>query len=434
MTRFSLDAEVEGDVAMASYQTPKFKEKESSWSRFRSPDPDDDNDFSSDDDDDEMKSKKEEPPHPVGFSFHNITSPSPAKREMEAWLLCHRTPKVTPMRNIPTSSSSNLCNKRISSNNKLLSPILLKHHYKVTSRYSMEEEKKDQQRDKDVDRIEALIRAISVVDSMPKQQQQQQQQQSSAVENNSYKSSSLYTLAVAAQEEERRAMKNYQKIRNEFRKRAKEQANDLAKLIQKEDKVAATILQQEKYLIEKRNKEEAELLAKQQQQQQQRKREEEEQALIQAKIEEQKQKEIKEQAEVKASKKLDSPSELVLSKATTLKETEKEDYVAVAKKSVDMLHHVRHNLVKPFDEDKSVSKRRLQYKKYAKGRLNTLAHDVDKIQQVTSLFKQVCEQSVTDDSEQKTQGLLYFLDLLCSNVLVRVQADIFNGQVLVIDL
>ncbi len=420
MTRFSLDTELKADETF--YQTPKFKEKEEglSWSRFRSPDPDDDDD----DDftiDGQMKAK--EPPHPVGFSFH-LTSPSPAKREMEAWLLCHRTPKTTPMRKIPTTTTTTTTT---TSNNKLLSPILLKHHFKVTSRYSMQEEEKkeQQQRDKDVDRIEALIRAISVVDTAPTPQQQ-------PVENN-YKSSSLYTLALAAQEEEKRAMKNYQKIRSEFRKRAKEQANDLARLIQKEDKAAATIIEQEKVLIEKKNKEAAQLLAKQkqqQQQQQQRKREEEQQALAEAKKEEQKQQEEKEQAEAKnsqASPKLDSPSALVLSKATTLKEIEKEDYVIEAKKSVDMLHHVRHNLVQPFDQDKSVSKRRLQYKKYAKGRLNTLAHDVDKIQQVTNLFKEVCEQSVTDDSQQKTQGLLYFLDLLCSNVLVRVQADVFNG-------
>ncbi len=90
-----------------------------------------------------------------------------------------------------------------------------------------------------------------------------------------------------------------------------------------------------------------------------------------------------------------------------------------------------------FDKSTMVSKRRLQFKKIVNGKINTLAHDGGKILEVSRLVCDSISNAAKDDNDMAadntvgggvtTMGKNYLLDLLCSNLIVRVQADGFNG-------
>jgi hypothetical protein len=116
------------------------------------------------------------------------------------------------------------------------------------------------------------------------------------------------------------------------------------------------------------------------------------------------------------------------------------EHVDRAKKLVRQLVQLRAS-IQPFDENKAVSKRRLGMKKIARGKLNTLSESAQKVQEVAMEVSQAItvmrqedkdvaerlqrgEQGVTQDM---TRGKRYFLDLLASNSMSRVQAETFNG-------
>lgn len=86
-----------------------------------------------------------------------------------------------------------------------------------------------------------------------------------------------------------------------------------------------------------------------------------------------------------------------------------------------------------------IPKRRLQYKKMIRGKLNTLTHDPEKIRAVSTeiietitLAKQEDEQfKELSQRQQKPElscGKRYLLDLLASNVIVRAQSEQFSGS------
>lgn len=88
-----------------------------------------------------------------------------------------------------------------------------------------------------------------------------------------------------------------------------------------------------------------------------------------------------------------------------------------------------------FDKSKAVSRRRLQFQKIVNGKINTLTHDAGKILEVGGAVCDAIENAARDDAENSgprqepvlSVGKKYLLDLLCSNLVVRVQADGFNG-------
>ncbi|KAL3811417.1 LOW QUALITY PROTEIN: hypothetical protein ACHAXA_005318 [Cyclostephanos tholiformis] len=93
-----------------------------------------------------------------------------------------------------------------------------------------------------------------------------------------------------------------------------------------------------------------------------------------------------------------------------------------------------------FESSSSVARRRLQFKKVVNGRINTLSHDVDKVMEVSNAVIDALDNASRDDDiaargggggmvdPASTMGRRYLLDLLCSNLIVRVQADGFNGS------
>ena len=112
-------------------------------------------------------------------------------------------------------------------------------------------------------------------------------------------------------------------------------------------------------------------------------------------------------------------------------EAEKSAHITRATDLISMLDEVRSTL-KDFDSNKSVGRRRLQFKKIVNGKINTLAHDEGKIRDVARIVGEAIDAAGRDDAAASgdpvmSMGKKYLLDLLASNLIVRVQADGFNG-------
>ena len=113
----------------------------------------------------------------------------------------------------------------------------------------------------------------------------------------------------------------------------------------------------------------------------------------------------------------------------------KTEYIHNAQALVNKLVKLRAS-VEPFETSKAVSKRRLQMKKIVNGRVNTLSADPDKVRVVASEVIQAIDDAEQQDEDMKqdtqatpemTRGKRYFIDLLASTALMRVQAEGFNG-------
>lgn len=124
------------------------------------------------------------------------------------------------------------------------------------------------------------------------------------------------------------------------------------------------------------------------------------------------------------------------------KELEMWGYITEAHSLVDKLVDIRAS-VQPFETNSAVSKRRMNMKKMCRGRVNTLAADVGKVQSVAvEVIAAVNAEKEQDDQMQAqlqqgnpgvsldaTKGRLYAMDLLASSAVVRIQAEGFNGYV-----
>ena len=112
-------------------------------------------------------------------------------------------------------------------------------------------------------------------------------------------------------------------------------------------------------------------------------------------------------------------------------------HVDRAKHLVSQLNTLRSSQLNEFDKSKLVSRRRLGFKKIVNGKINTLSHDEKKIREVASVVVEAIQVAQRDDEEASSTadtttdvsklGKSYLLDLLASNLIVRVQADGFNG-------
>ncbi|KAL3791419.1 hypothetical protein ACHAW5_005793 [Stephanodiscus triporus] len=97
--------------------------------------------------------------------------------------------------------------------------------------------------------------------------------------------------------------------------------------------------------------------------------------------------------------------------------------------------------LRAFDESSAAGRRRLQFKKVVNGRVNTLSHDSGKVRNVADAVIDAIARAARDDDDYESTrtttaggsdpalalGRRYLLDLLCSNLIVRAQADGFNG-------
>jgi len=124
-------------------------------------------------------------------------------------------------------------------------------------------------------------------------------------------------------------------------------------------------------------------------------------------------------------------------------EAKERQYIVRAQQLVKELKKVQES-VEPFEQSTSphVKKRRLQTKKLVGGRINTLTENADKIRTVAAevskaiataraeddQIKQQVQAGSTEFSSEMARGKRYLVDQLCRKVIVRVQAEGFNGQ------
>jgi hypothetical protein len=173
--------------------------------------------------------------------------------------------------------------------------------------------------------------------------------------------------------------------------------------------------EEEEVRIQQKKREEAEQLAREEELEAQR---------LQKEIEEELQREEEERQRVKSE-------QLRLAEEEAVAESlAKNAHVERAKDLISKLNILRSTL-KKFDASKAVSKRRLGFKKIVNGKINTLSHEEKKIKEVAGVVVDAIQSAQRDDKaggdEVSKLGKQYLLDLLASNLIVRVQADGFNG-------
>jgi hypothetical protein len=250
-------------------------------------------------------------------------------------------------------------------------------------------------------------------------------------------------LLLHAAEEQRRieeeARENAKKFKQEILKRQQDEAMLLLNLIKKEEAEADAILAMEKACKEKVEREEREIEEEQERQRLELLEQEQKARILKEKEEEsirvQNEKEEREKELAVAKKEQESQERAE-------KRAQKYKYVTDAKTMVEKLPQVRAS-IEVFDtsKDKIVSKRRLQMKKIAKGKMNTLTHEKEKVDTVIQHVSEAINTCVQEDSKLRTEmengntaitkdmtrGARYLMDLVSSSVLVRVQAEGFNG-------
>lgn len=258
-------------------------------------------------------------------------------------------------------------------------------------------------------------------------------------------STKLWKLAEAAEQQRREIAKQGRIERSKVMAEQERAASTLRRLIERDQKAADEIEERER--IERERAEEAERRRLEAQKAEEERLAQEEKARLEAeaaRVEKQRradevaQRERAEEAEALAQQKAEVKANL------EAKLAEKTEHITKAKKLMDRLVEVRASL-EPFETNKAVSKRRLQFKKVVRGRLNTLSHEADKIRAVSSDVVNAVNTARAEDEQIKSRleetgaladgglspdmarGKRYLLDLLCSNVIVRVQAEGFNG-------
>ena len=163
-------------------------------------------------------------------------------------------------------------------------------------------------------------------------------------------------------------------------------------------------------------------------------RQEEEQRVKEEELKElelQKQKEEEEQR-AKEEKIRSQTAEIQKAEEEAIQEAQaKLIHVDRAKRLVSELDTLRSSYLCEFDKSKLVSRRRLGFKKIVNGKINTLSHEENKIREVASVVVEAIQTAQRDDEAASDDvsklGKQYLLDLLASNLIVRVQADGFNG-------
>ncbi len=319
--------------------------------------------------------------------------------------------------------------------------VLLKHHYRTktaTTDYIYDHDDEMKGMLDGMDKIAYLVRVAKVVD----ESRSPVHINPPAAISTSTPSTKLQSLLRAAEEERMIQQTIQRKIeaeRREILQKQKRDADLLLSLILRDQAAAGKILREEQR-VEEARLEQIRVEQEEKDEENRRKRKEEER-IIQLK-QEKKEAELKKLQEQDAKEK---EQQAIVQKHKEDREkakAEKMKYVTTAKTMVSKLSTVRQQL-EYFEtsKEKHISKRRLQMKKIARGKMNTLSHDRVKVEQVTTTILQSIQANTNDDiqlrqqmesgnsgiTKDMTRGARYLMDLIASTTIVRVQAEGFNG-------
>lgn len=271
--------------------------------------------------------------------------------------------------------------------------------------------------DKEMDQITRLLKAASLVDTT-------KLLCGPSPTSRTNQGLSLAVLADTANQIRQQMQIEQEQLEQEHMEAAKA----LKMLLEKNQRRADKLLEEEK----RREEENAE-------------RRRDEQEAEREMIRQQKAKDEAEQTELEKKQEMQQKQKLEREKEKAdadAKETAKTEYITKAKKLVLQLKQLRES-IEPFEQSKAVSKRRLNMKKVVRGKVNTLSENAEKIKSVAADVSQAIAAARAEDEDLKkqqqagnsqitpemTRGKRYLLDLLASSIMVRVQAEGFNGYV-----
>lgn len=358
-------------------------------------------------------------------------------------------------------------NRSIASNAQE-SAILMRHHYKrrhcdhralasaSESKYGYDNDRENHN-DNDalslgplvnrMDRIAALVRAASILpppaDSTTANNNNSNYSYSSQsfANSDSTKFQQLLNAAKEQRQAEHEAKLKMKHYSDKLFAKQKADAELLLSLIQRETHMAQCILDEERR--EEEQVEEAQRLVQEREDEEERLKVEERDRVEGARLAVlEQEREASIQQEAKARKQLEVQVERKKKQESEL--AKKTEYVKRAKKKVEKLDIVRASLeVFETSKEKAISRRRLQMKKVARGKMNTLSNEKSKVEMVTNQvvealrgayqedvgLKQQMQSGNTAITREMTRGMRYLMDLIASSVVVRVQAEGFNGCV-----
>lgn len=272
----------------------------------------------------------------------------------------------------------------------------------------------DQKKDEEMDKLAHLLRASVLVEDDTQHLRDKRQHQ----------------RILALQEEtsaKQRIQQEMRAVQMRLDEEHKQAVAALQMLLQSNDRAAAEIRSAEQKVQEEEQAEQ-ERLAKEHQEWE--KEEEAEQARLQERLVAS----IAEERKVEQEDQVHREAEQIKLK----KEAAATEHVSKANKLRAQLIELEKS-VQAFETSSIVSRRRLQMKKIVNGRVNTLAENVDKIGEVAAEVLAAISLARQEDAQAKEQpgatpdmslGKRYILNLLSTKVIVRVQAEGFNGYVI----
>ena len=353
-------------------------------------------------------SEEKEPPHPLGFQLYGRTrfglSPS---MTFQIRTITDKNAWDAPVHVSP-------CEPTVMANNSLLKR---NHHGIPFSPLIRGITQQTIQYDNDgcIDRIENLLKAATLNDAASIQQHR--------LNHNS----KLMQLADAAEHELQSITNQTSRLEAQQTASYKHAVDALLLLIQSDERDVSAAQQRmdQRAAIQMQKQEQIELELRQ--------REEDEEMARQEKLrqEELRQKMAEEERLAEESKMKQQEQEIRKAEEEAVLEAKlKNAHVDRAKGMVSKLDILRQSLAE-FDKAKTVSRRRLGFKKIVNGKINTLSHDAAKIKEVAGVVVEAIQIAQRDDNEASDEvsklGRQYLIDLLASNMIVRVQADGFNG-------
>ena len=426
MTRFSLD-----DTSTFRDQLTYSDDDDSSENTFSS----------TDDEDDEYSDLEYEEPHPLGFGStcfgiytkydKNRNQNQPFDHQQDKSILQMDEMDLVDFFKEPLIMS------RAISNDPTETGILLKHHQRRTI---FQDNSQTDDLVHRMDRIAILVKAASTVPPGPNL-------------NISKPTGKFQSLLQVAQEQrllEQRAVEEMAIYSKRFLEKQRQDAEILLSLIKREEAQADMILHRERMEEEKLMEEEKQEIDRRREEQRLKDEEAKRAEDIRLGREEQAEREklqIEEQVErekfqLEDRKEKEREAKEAKRGEREAREAKKTEYVAKAKKIVGKLDQVRASLeVFETSKEKTISRRRLQMKKIARGKMNTLSHEKEKVEIVTGQVVQALQACTQDDlalkqqmqsgdasiTREMTRGTRYLMDLIAATVIVRVQAEGFNG-------
>ena len=283
-----------------------------------------------------------------------------------------------------------------------------------------------------MDRIANLVKAAGYVDDDSNNQQQREGGELLTTQPRDM--SKLLQLATACERQQKSLPIEMSKLQRRNEQSYESYRQGFLLLLEADKRRVSSanerIAQRERQLKDMEERERMEQLAHVEEMRQRRELEEREEAKRQAaKAARTEEDRIKERQRIERLKKAEEEAELDAAK--------KNAHITRAQSLIANLESVRTTTLRQFDKDKGVGRRRLQFKKIVNGKINTLSHDEHKVLEVGRMVSEAINNAANDDNAAAassgggdpvaSMGKKYLLDLLASNLIVRVQADGYNG-------